>query len=488
MFSKFIFIPIYIHYLGIENFSIISFTLVIAGLLIFVDSGITATLSRELASKSKDSCEKENIFFTLETLYFIIVLIVIVIVFSFSDFLAYTWLKIDSFNKDEISYFVRIAGIGMGFEFLAKFYIGGLSGLEKQVKANCYQVYWGIVRNGVVIFVIIYYPSLEYFFIWQTISTIIYVILLRISLLNSINKGMPFFAVSRIDTSVIKRVWKFAFGMLLIALVSGLSTQMDKFAISKLLNIDSLGYYTIAFSLSMGIVLLISPISTAILPRLTAMYTSGDEKNATLLFYKMFKISIVIIFSFGSILIFWAKDVLWIWTGDLDIVNSTHLCVSILAIAMIMLALQVLPYTVAIANAYTKLFNYTGLSSILITMPLYWIFVKKYGLIGAACTFCIVQTCIAFLYIFVINKKFLKGITAKKIFFNDILFSAVIITMIALILNFIPFYFNSRILHLGWIFFCSLMILSLSCLIILPKSDILKYIIIVTNILKRKKT
>jgi hypothetical protein len=42
---------LYIHYLGFESFSIISFTLVIAGLMTVLDA-LTATLSREFAEKT----------------------------------------------------------------------------------------------------------------------------------------------------------------------------------------------------------------------------------------------------------------------------------------------------------------------------------------------------------------------------------------------------------------------------------------------------
>ena len=49
LFSNFIFIPIYIRLLGIESYSIISFGLIIAGVMSVLDSGITATLSREMA-------------------------------------------------------------------------------------------------------------------------------------------------------------------------------------------------------------------------------------------------------------------------------------------------------------------------------------------------------------------------------------------------------------------------------------------------------
>ena len=60
--SNFLFIPLYIHYLGFESYSVISFTLVVAGLMAILDVGLTATLSREFARKDTASDEKVKIF------------------------------------------------------------------------------------------------------------------------------------------------------------------------------------------------------------------------------------------------------------------------------------------------------------------------------------------------------------------------------------------------------------------------------------------
>jgi hypothetical protein len=51
--------------------------------------------------------------------------------------------------------------------------MGGLLGLEEQVKANMYQMGWGILRNGLVVLGLLFVPTLEMFFIWQTIDRIV---------------------------------------------------------------------------------------------------------------------------------------------------------------------------------------------------------------------------------------------------------------------------------------------------------------------------
>ncbi|OWP85195.1 hypothetical protein BWK59_01230 [Flavobacterium davisii] len=51
--------------------------------------------------------------------------------------------------------------------------------IEKQVEANVCQIGWGILRNGLIVIEIIFIPSLLMFFIWQTVSTILFTDYLR---------------------------------------------------------------------------------------------------------------------------------------------------------------------------------------------------------------------------------------------------------------------------------------------------------------------
>lgn len=56
--SNFLFVPLYIKILGLESYSIISFTLVLNGIMAMMDASLTATLSREFASRHNSENEK----------------------------------------------------------------------------------------------------------------------------------------------------------------------------------------------------------------------------------------------------------------------------------------------------------------------------------------------------------------------------------------------------------------------------------------------
>lgn len=481
--SSFLFIPLYIHYLGFESYSIISFTLVIAGVMAILDAGLSATLSREFARIDNEHDDKIRIFKTLESVYFIIIGLCIFFIFALSTIIANNWLNLKAFEPERVSFFLKVISFDIGLQLLFRFYIGGLLGLEKQVKANMYQVGWGILRNALVVVVLIVIPTLEIFFIWQTISTVIFVVLIRLSLNETLTGIYKFEFKFKIEQIVLKRVWRFAGGVLLISLVASLNTQMDKIVISKLLPVESLGYYTLAVSLSMGIIVLVNPISVALLPKFTSLYSSGNDIEASILFNKVNLFLSILIFSIMANMSFFSRELIWIWTGNMEIANHAHFYLPIIATSVAMISLTILPYDIAIANGYTKLNNLLGLFSLFVTLPGYWLATKSYGPIGAAYVFCAVQTFNTLIYIYLINKKFIKTKVINNLYLRQLFFPLVISLGIALVFSFIPEWINMyRITTFLWIGLSTVFTLIVSTILLVEKSEIKKIINFLINL------
>ncbi|MDB4601064.1 oligosaccharide flippase family protein [Flavobacteriaceae bacterium] len=475
--SNFLFIPLYIHYLGFESYAIISFTLVVGGLMAVLDAGLTATLSREFARVDNSHLEKIRIFKTLETLYFILIGLSIILVFGFSDTIANKWLNLNTFDPNRVSFFLKIISFDIGFQLLFRFYMGGLLGLEKQVKANIYQVGWGMLRNGLVVVAIWVVPTLEMFFIWQTMATVIFAILLLLSLNKTLTGTYKFYFKLKIERSIFENVWRFAGGMFLISLVASLNTQMDKLIISKLLPIEILGYYTLAVSISIIIVVLVTPISVALLPRFTALYSAGKKGDARIFFHKINLFVNILVFSVMANISFFSKTIIWVWTDEMNLAEEAYIYLPIIALSFAMLAIATIPYNIAIANGYTKLNNVLGIISLCVTLPGYWIATQYYGAIGAASVFCVVQIIITLIYIYKINSKFLKEKKISKLYINQILLPLIIPLIIAFGFSFIPESFEtSRILSLIWIGVSTILSFYITIKILISKKEF-KFII-----------
>lgn len=471
--SSFLFVPLYIKYLGFDSYSIISFTLIIAGIMAILDGGLTATLSREFARKDNYDDHKKMVFKNVETLYFIITVFCIGSIFSFSNFIADKWIVIDKFSSSQISFFLKIISFEIGFQLLFRFYIGGLLGLEKQVEANLFQVLWGVFRNGLVVIPIIFIPDLKLFFLWQAVSTLLFTLLIKIYLDKVILGKLTLNINLKLEKRILSTIWKFAAGMLLIALVSALNTQLDKLIISKLLSLDNLGYYTLAVSLSQGLIVMVNPFAAALLPRFTSYFSANKLGEARDLFMKSSMLVSILVFSILMVFSFFAKDIIWVWTGDLRLSEKTFRLIPVVALAYSMFALQILPYNVAIANGFTKFNNILGIISLLITMPGYYIATKEYGAMGAATVFCSVQVVTTFIYIFFINRKFIKSEILKDIYLRQFISPFLLIGVLVYLLSLIPLPFEKgRVMTLIWIGFVTFVTLCVALGIYIPKKDI----------------
>ena len=283
-----------------------------------------------------------------------------------------------------------------------------------------------------------------------------------------------------LEKEIFLKIGRFAGGMLLISLVASLNTQMDKLTISKLLDINTLGYYTLAISIAMGIHILISPISIAFLPRFTALYSKGERKNANELYKKINLFVSILLFSCMSNMMFQGNKIIWIWTGNVDLAEKASVFLPILSFSFSMLALATIPYDIAIANGYTKLNNVLGLLSLFITLPGYWIATKLYGGIGAAYVFALVQTIITLIYLYCINKKFLS-LSLYELFVKSLLLPLVVCSTIAYGFSFIPNVFEeNRILNLLLIGILTAATLFFGIVIFIPYREL-------KNILKFRK-
>ena len=99
------FIPLYINFLGFESFSIISFTVIIAGFIAIVEGGLTSPLSREFALSENSQQDKIRILKSLESVLFIVIGFSVFLIIILSDFIAFKWLNLSEYNPSKISFF-----------------------------------------------------------------------------------------------------------------------------------------------------------------------------------------------------------------------------------------------------------------------------------------------------------------------------------------------------------------------------------------------
>lgn len=402
--SVFVFVPYYIKLLGIESYAVINFYTVVLTIMYFADGGLSATLNREIA-RTTDKKYIGNMLFTIEKVYLAICFSIIIIIFLCSGFIAANWLNSDTIVPEDLSIYISLMGVSVAFQLFTSLQSSGLLGLEEQVLSNGIQVSSSMFRSALVLIPLYFYPTLLTFFIWQVSMNIIFFFITRYNLWKFIKTNMSY----KFDKQVLKTVGQFAGGMMLMAIISSINTQIDKLVISKILSLKDFGYYSLAGILSQVPVLIITPIAVAILPRMVK-YTTNTEKDKLI---KLFHINTFVLSALATsgamVLFLFTKDFVFIWTHDSLIANKIEDLTKVLLIGGVFLSFQYMPYHLAIANGHTKTNVRLGVVAIICVVPSLIFCVKQFGLIGATYTWLIMNIFAYFYLGYYIISRFLSN-------------------------------------------------------------------------------
>lgn len=451
--SIFIFIRFYIDILGIQSYAIINFYAVILGLIAFADAGLTATLNRELA-KEIPIQEKSNLLYTFERIYIGICLFIVVSIILLSDYISENFLKTNMFSRNQISYFIKLIGIGIGFQLFSTLYEGGLMGLQKQVLANKIKIIWSLFRSGIVIIPLLYIPTLEVYFIWQIACNLILLVVFKIVTAKELKSNVkPLFSRKMLSNN-----WKYALGMMGIAFISAIIIQIDKLVTSKVLDLETFGHYSLATTIGQVPLLVATPIIMAIFPVFSFLVSTKNLQQKTENFHKFAFLITVITAPIVACIFLYSIPIVNFWTGNIHIAITINNTVKILILGGFFLCLQLMPYYIALANGHTRTNIITGILSLIFIIPLIVYSVKKYGMIGASFPWLIINF-ISFIVIsyYIIN-KFLPN-QLYKWFKLDIFIPIVITTLITLLFYFLTYFLKGKywfLMQSGLIFMTSI--------------------------------
>lgn len=429
--SIFIFIRFYIDILGVQSYAIINFYAVILGLIAFADAGLTATLNRELA-KNIPVNEKSNLVYTVEKIYLIICVSVIVIIYLLSNQIAKNFLNSDTFSREQISYYIKLIGVGIGFQLFSTLYEGGLMGLQKQVLTNKIKIIWSLCRSGIVILPLLFFPVLEVYFIWQIFCNLLLMLVFKKFLKNELtNSQKPHYCKNQLS-----KIWKYAIGMMGIAFISAINIQIDKLVTSKYLDLLTFGYYSLATTIAQIPLLVSTPIIVAVFPMLSMLVSTNDYQKKKEYFHRFSYIITMITAPIGACIFLYSIPLIVLWTGNVEIANEIDTTIKVLIIGGFFLCLQLMPYYVGLANGHTKTNIVSGIVGLFFVIPMIVYSVGKYGMLGATFPWLFINV-ISFVVIsFVIINKFLPQEYLNWLV-HDIVYPLLMTIIVAMLIYFV---------------------------------------------------
>jgi O-antigen/teichoic acid export membrane protein len=403
-------IPLYIKFLGIEAFGLVGFYIVLSAAFKILDLGITATINRELARYSTSPGKIEevrNFVRTLEVGYWVMGLIIGTIVLAASGFIANEWVNVDTLPVNTVQHAVVIMGIVIALQCPISLYQGGLMGLQQQVLLNGIRVGTATLNAvGAILVLWLISSSITAYFWWQIIVSTVHVLLSAFFLWRSLPKSQ---SIPGVELRLVRNVWRFAAGMTGIGLSATVLSYLDKIVLSNLLSLKVFGYYMLAGTVASGLYLFISPIFSALFPRLSALDAISDGVTLKQTYHLGAQLMAVLLLPVSAVLVLFAFDILLLWTGSAEIASNAHLIVSLLTVGTALNGLMSVPYALQVANGWTSLALRINIFLIILSAPAIIFMATHFGALGGASVWVVVNIIYALIAIPLMHRRLLKG-------------------------------------------------------------------------------
>jgi hypothetical protein len=116
----------------------------------------------------------------------------------------------------------------------------------------------------------------------------------------------------------------------------------------------------------------------------------------------------VILMPVAVMMAIFARETLWLWTGDPVIVENTYLILRLLVVGMLLHGLFQVPRYLQIAYGWWRLISRTNLVLLISIIPLNILMAKSYGGPGAATVWVLLNICYM-ATVPVMHRRFLRG-------------------------------------------------------------------------------
>jgi O-antigen/teichoic acid export membrane protein len=378
-------IPLYIKFLGIEAYGLIGFYALLQALAQILDLGLSPTMNREMAryaDRPERAGEARDLVRTLEVGYWAIGVGIGAGLIMAAPWIAHRWLKISAMSAGDIQHALTLMGVLVALQWPTSLYGSGLRGLQKQLMVNTVTISMSALTSGGAVLILWRVsPTITAFFTWQVFTATIQVAIITLLLWRSLP---PSSRAPHMDLRLVQHVWRFAAGMEGLGLSSIVLTQLDKVILSKLLSLETFGYYTVAGVLGRSLYVVITPVFEAFFPRFSALVAAGDEGVLKRVYHRGSQLMASLVIPAGAVVSLFSYPILLLWTGNADTARNGAPIASMLVIGTVLNGLMNLPYALQLAYGWTGLGLSINSFFIVAVVPTLVYATLHYGAVGAA--------------------------------------------------------------------------------------------------------
>lgn len=379
------FIPVYIQYLGVEGYGLIGFYALLQSAFVLIDSGLSTAVTREVArcrAGEAASSSFPSAFIKFEWIYAGLALSFAVFVGVAAGWISQNWVRAEQVPMDIVKESIAwMAGV-VGLLVLESLYRAVLVGSQRQGLLNVFLVSFSTARAlGAVAILAWFSADVVGYFIWQAVVSVISVVAMGTVARKQL-KSYPH--ISTHPPGYLKSVWHFSSGTLGTTVMAVLLTQTDKLLLSKLLSLESFGYYTLAATVAAAIYQFVKPITQAYYPRYAELVAAGKVGELVATYHRSAQLCTIATLPVAVLLIFFGDRLLLAWTGNATVADHTAPLLVWLALGTLLNGLMNMPYMLQLAYGWSRFSAGVNFAALMVLLPMIIWVVPRYGAEGAA--------------------------------------------------------------------------------------------------------
>jgi O-antigen/teichoic acid export membrane protein len=426
------FVPIYIRYLGVEAWGLVGFMSMLQAWLTLVDMGLTPTLNREMArflAGAHSAQSIRDLLRSLEVIYGGVALTVMIIVWFIAPWIAVHWLSATQLSTASVTQAIGMMGLFLAGRMVEQVYRGAIQGLQRQVWLNGAQSLLATLRWAGAVGVVAWIsPTIEAFFLWQGLVSLVSVAVLVRQTYHWLPAGER---PARFDVAAIVRIRRFAGGMAATTFLSLMLLQVDKFLLSKLVSLKDFGYYMLAASVAGALGFLVTPIITAISPRLTELVAMSEQQMIIDTYHRASQWLAAVLVPVALLISTFSEPLLYVWTGNDDLARHAAPLLSLLVLGTLCNGFMHVPYFTQLAHGWTGFALRVNIVAVAIIIPAILLTVPHFGAPAAAWAWLVLNASYVLVAIHFMHRRLLPD--EKWRWYWDAIFKPLIIGSIAVL-------------------------------------------------------
>lgn len=445
-------LPLYIKYMGAEAYGLVGFFAMLQAWFALLDLGLTPTIGRETArffGGSMTALAYRQLYRALSVIFVTIALVGGGALFFTAEPVAYKWLKVDALPMSEVVFAVQVMAISVALRWLTGLYRGVVTGAEQLVWLSAFNAIIATLRF-IAVFASMYFYGFtpKVFFLHQLVVAIIEQLGLWWKSHQILPKKEQYKATIGWSFQPVKPVLKFALTIAFTSSVWVLVTQTDKLILSGILPLAEYGYFTLAVLVASGIMILSGPVSSVIMPRMARLHAEGKHDEMISVYRGATQLVSVVAGSAGICIAFFAKPLLYAWTGDQAIAHEAAPILQLYALGNAILAVSAFPYYLQYALGNLRYHLIGNAVTVVTLIPVIIWAAVHFGGVGAGWAWLSINAAYTVLWVGYVHKKLEPGLHVKW-FINDVL--KIYLPVIALLIPFIywPLSIENRWLLFG---------------------------------------